>query len=72
MTASQSPTILSAEVPIEEEGNPGYNAKHFLPVNLGDIFHNKYKIVAKIGWGASSTVWLAQDTRVYAIAQRDV
>ncbi|KAI9674409.1 MAG: hypothetical protein M1817_001747 [Caeruleum heppii] len=65
MTATRPPSILPADVPIEEERNPGYNAKHFFPVSLGDIFQNRYKVVAKVGWGASSTVWLAQDTRVW-------
>ena len=31
----------------------------------GDLFRNRYKIVAELGWGASSTVWLAQDTQGY-------
>lgn len=33
------------------------------PICLGDIFKDgRYKVVRKLGWGNSSTVWLAQDT----------
>ncbi|TAQ87688.1 hypothetical protein B7494_g3996 [Chlorociboria aeruginascens] len=45
----------------EEERIPGYNPKNFFPVNPGDLLNNRYRIVAKIGWGTTSTVWLAQD-----------
>lgn len=69
MSASRSPTILSADAPIEEEGVPGYNPKRFLPVNPGDLLNNRYKIVAKVGWGTSSTVLLAQDTQRYVLAR---
>ena len=72
MTASRPPTILPADTLIEEERNPEYNAKHFFPVSPGYIFHDRYKVVAKLGWGASSTVWLAQDTWLYILAHRDM
>ncbi|OCL03204.1 CMGC protein kinase [Glonium stellatum] len=63
MSASSSPTILSPDILIEEERIPGYNPKNFYPVNPGDILNNRYRIVAKLGWGTTSTVWLAQDTQ---------
>ncbi|PMD34189.1 CMGC protein kinase [Hyaloscypha variabilis F] len=63
MSASRSPTVLPADAPIEEERIPGYDPKRFLPVNPGDLLNNRYKIVAKVGWGTTSTVWLAQDTQ---------
>jgi hypothetical protein len=69
MSASRSPTILPADVPIEEERIPGYHPTHFLPVNLGDLLNNRYKIVVKVGWGTTSTVWLAQDTQRYVLAR---
>jgi serine/threonine protein kinase len=57
------PTILPADVLIEEERIPGYNPKNFYPVNPGDLLNNRYRILSKIGWGTTSTVWLAQDTQ---------
>ncbi|KAI9857138.1 MAG: hypothetical protein M1813_008629 [Trichoglossum hirsutum] len=63
MSASRSPTILPADTPIEEERIPGYDPKRFLLVNPGDLLNNRYRIVVKVGWGTTSTVWLAQDTQ---------
>jgi serine/threonine protein kinase len=71
MSASRSPTILPADVPIEEERIPGYDPKRFLPVNPGDLLNNRYKIMVKLGWGTTSTVWLAQDTQRYVLAWLD-
>ncbi len=61
-----SPAILPPDIPIEEELNPDYNPKHFLPVNPGDCLDNRYETIAKLGWGSCSTVWLAQDRHRYA------
>ncbi|OAA82324.1 Protein kinase-like domain protein [Akanthomyces lecanii RCEF 1005] len=39
----------------------GSNGCH--PVCIGDTFKNgRYKVIRKLGYGSSSTVWLAQDT----------
>ncbi|KAJ8183888.1 hypothetical protein LV157_005836 [Aspergillus fumigatus] len=46
---------------VEEEHTPHYKSQHFYPVRLYEILDNRYQIVAKIGWGTSSTVWLARD-----------
>lgn len=42
-----------------------YNPKAFYPVNPGEVFHNSYKTVVKLGFGSHSTVWLAEDLRKY-------
>ncbi|KUJ06460.1 CMGC protein kinase [Mollisia scopiformis] len=52
---------LRSYVLLEEERLPGYNYKNFYPVNPGDVFNKRYKMISKLGWGTSSTVWLAQD-----------
>jgi serine/threonine-protein kinase SRPK3 len=31
------------------------------PVNLGDVLHERYRIMDKLGFGGYSTVWLARD-----------
>ncbi|KAI9662922.1 MAG: hypothetical protein M1821_007969 [Bathelium mastoideum] len=49
--------------PIEEQTLPRYDQKRYYPVKIGDIFKNRYRVIAKLGYGAQSTVWLAQDER---------
>lgn len=47
-----------------EEGILNYRKGGYHPVTLGDTFKNeRYKIHHKLGFGASSTVWLAEDTQ---------
>ncbi|KIW85314.1 hypothetical protein Z517_00704 [Fonsecaea pedrosoi CBS 271.37] len=45
---------------IEEETLPYYTPANFYPAYIGEIL-SKYEVVGKLGFGASSTVWLAQD-----------
>ncbi|GAW19521.1 hypothetical protein ANO14919_090090 [Xylariales sp. No.14919] len=58
---SQAPELVPSDVPVDEEIVPGYKPEHFYPANPGDVLDNRYKLKAKIGWGSSSTVWLAHD-----------
>ncbi|KAI0470082.1 serine threonine protein kinase, CMGC group [Xylariaceae sp. FL0804] len=46
---------------IEEELIPGYVASRYYPVRLGEVYKDRYQVVGKLGFGASSTVWLARD-----------
>lgn len=48
---------------IEEERLPHYHMKNYYPTTLGDIIHGHYQVVAKLGFGTTSTVWLARDLR---------
>lgn len=41
-----------------EEYQPG----GYHPIMIGDVLHNRYHIVDKLGFGGYSTVWLARDT----------
>ena len=65
------PVILPSDIPIEEELVPGYDPRHFYPVNPGDIFHHRYEMTAKLGCGSCSTVWLARDIKRYVSVPRD-
>jgi hypothetical protein len=47
---------------IVEESPEKYRTGGFHPVRVGDIYHG-YKIVRKLGYGAHSTVWLADDQK---------
>ena len=33
------------------------------PVKIGDLFHGRYHVVRKLGWGHFSTVWLCLDMK---------
>lgn len=46
---------------IEEELFPDYLTTRYYPVRIGEVLRNRYQIVGKLGFGASSTVWLARD-----------
>ncbi|KAI4749956.1 protein kinase [Aureobasidium sp. EXF-12344] len=54
-------TILPKHEKIEEESVPGYKAESFYPVILGDVFNSRYQVLAKLGFGTASTVWLCRD-----------
>jgi serine/threonine-protein kinase SRPK3 len=69
MGTTMTSEIIRSDVLIEEERVSGYDAKQFYPISLGDILHGRYKILAKLGCGSSSTVWLAKDTSRYNLAQ---
>lgn len=46
---------------VEEERVPQYKPEKFYPVRLGEVLCTKYQIVAKLGFGTSSTIWLCRD-----------
>lgn len=48
---------------IEEQSLSFYHTKHYYPVRIGETFNNRYRVLAKLGYGAYSTVWLAWDKR---------
>lgn len=48
---------------IEEETLPDYVPSRYYPANIGEVLRDRYQIVSKLGFGASSTVWLARDLR---------
>ncbi|TDL19982.1 CMGC/SRPK protein kinase [Rickenella mellea] len=52
---------IPAHQKVEEETIPDYVATRYYPVRIGDIFQDRYQVVGKLGYGASSTVWLARD-----------
>lgn len=46
---------------VDEETNPGYSSIDFYPAHPSQILNDRFKILTKLGWGSSSTVWLAED-----------
>ncbi|PPJ49763.1 hypothetical protein CBER1_02853 [Cercospora berteroae] len=63
-STAKAPT-LDATQPIEEEQSPYYYPDRFHPTRLYDVLNNQYQIVAKLGHGSGSTVWLARDLSRY-------
>ncbi|KAI8948130.1 kinase-like domain-containing protein [Xylaria longipes] len=53
--------LLASEQAIQEETLPAYKAERFYPVRLGEVFKSRYQIVAKLGYGTASTIWLCRD-----------
>ncbi|EXM21028.1 Protein kinase domain [Fusarium oxysporum f. sp. vasinfectum] len=52
---------VPVEQRIEEELFPNYVASRYYPVRIGEVLWGRYQVVGKLGFGASSTVWLARD-----------
>ncbi|CEJ60619.1 hypothetical protein PMG11_09188 [Penicillium brasilianum] len=53
--------VLDSTEKLEEEKLAWYSKSNFFPVKIGDIFHSKYQVVGKLGYGGYSTVWLGRD-----------
>ncbi|KAL4879899.1 kinase-like domain-containing protein [Aspergillus karnatakaensis] len=55
---------------IEEEILPDYVASRYYPTKIGEILQSRYQVVGKLGFGASSAVWLARDMEYGAMDHR--
>jgi hypothetical protein len=55
--------LVAPHQTIEEETIPDYLANRYYPVRIGEVIHDRYQIVGKLGYGTTSTVWLARDLR---------
>jgi len=53
--------MIDMSVKIEEETLPFYNPRLFYPVRIGEVFSDRYQVVAKLGYGTTSTTWLCHD-----------
>lgn len=52
---------LDASEKVEEETVPGYDPNQYCSIRIGEILRERYQIVGKLGFGTTSTVWLARD-----------
>jgi serine/threonine-protein kinase SRPK3 len=52
--------LIPSDKETEEESVPGYHVDAFYPVKIGELFKSKYLVIAKLGFGTSSTVWLCK------------
>ncbi|KKK14683.1 hypothetical protein P175DRAFT_0561003 [Aspergillus ochraceoroseus IBT 24754] len=51
---------VSSLLPLEEEQLSNYDPQKYYPAQIGESI-GKYRILSKLGWGVSSTAWLAKD-----------
>lgn len=45
----------------DDEGADGYRKGGYHPVTVGEVYNGRYTVIAKLGWGHFSTVWLCSD-----------
>jgi serine/threonine protein kinase len=45
----------------DDEGAEGYRKGGYHVVTIGEVYNGRYRVMAKLGWGHFSTVWLCQD-----------
>lgn len=55
---------IGADQKVEEERLPFYIRDEYYPMEIGEVVHVFYQVVAKLGYGTSSTVWLSRDLRL--------
>ena len=48
---------------LEEEGSDSFKRGCYFLANIGDVLVSWYQVVGKLGYGISSTVWLARDLK---------
>ncbi|EEQ87765.1 serine/threonine protein kinase [Blastomyces dermatitidis ER-3] len=53
-------TINASRI-LDEERFEDFKKGRYYPVNIGDVFSSKYQVIGKLGFGMTSTVWLARD-----------
>ncbi|CAI7617682.1 unnamed protein product [Penicillium glandicola] len=63
--ALQFPTtgfeVIKPSQILEEERFEEFKKGHYYPINIGDVPVSKYQVLGKLGFGTTSTVWLARD-----------
>ena len=55
--------VIPNDQKIEEERLIDYRAERFYPIQLGQILNDRFQILAKLGFGTASTVWLCRDLK---------
>ncbi|KAG2019404.1 hypothetical protein GB937_004946 [Aspergillus fischeri] len=61
-TVARYSSDCHSDINHEEDSSAGYDATKYYPARIGELVHNKYRLISKLGWGGNSTVWLAKDT----------
>ena len=62
-----STAITQCQSVQEENTLPHYERKRYYPLQIGQRLKDRYQVIAKLGYGGYSTVWLARDERSYRV-----
>jgi len=54
-------SVIAPNVVVEEEQWEELKAGHYYPVTIGQVFDSKYQVLGKLGFGTTSTAWLARN-----------
>ncbi|KFH44240.1 Serine/threonine-protein kinase-like protein [Hapsidospora chrysogenum ATCC 11550] len=55
--------VIDPSQRVEEEKLPFYRSDDYYPMRIGEIIQDRYQVVAKLGYGTGSTVWLSRDLK---------
>ncbi|KAL2167291.1 hypothetical protein VTG60DRAFT_1450 [Thermothelomyces hinnuleus] len=53
--------IIDPSDKVEEEKLPFYERDEYYPMHMSEVIGGHYQVVAKLGYGTTSTVWLGRD-----------
>ncbi|KAJ5188901.1 hypothetical protein N7491_005223 [Penicillium cf. griseofulvum] len=53
--------VIKQSETLEEERFEEFKKGRYYPVNIGEVLASKYQVLGKLGFGTTSTVWLARD-----------
>lgn len=59
--AASEPAETEEVTESDDEGTDGYRKGGYHVVTVGEVYNGRYCVLAKLGWGHFSTVWLCQD-----------
>lgn len=66
--AQLAPVARVIDEPIEEELLPGNRLRCFHLTKPDEILDGRFKTIVKLGFGAGSTVWLAENLNLLAVS----
>ncbi|KAI5464238.1 kinase-like protein [Mariannaea sp. PMI_226] len=55
--------VIDPSQRLEEERLPFYKREDYYPMRIGEVLQDRYQVVAKLGYGTGSTLWLSRDLR---------
>lgn len=53
--------LIDTSLEIEEETLSTYQPERYYPVQQGEVLNGRYQVLAKLGYGVTSTVWFGRD-----------
>ena len=57
----QGLNVIKDNVALEEKQFSEFSRGLYYPVSIGEVLSSRYQVVGKLGFGVTSTVWLARD-----------